>query len=121
MPRCRSLDAALETSMRRAALLVLPIGFLVGGLATPAWAQLGCRAPLKVAEGICVQSCPSGYLDRGRTCEPPTIVQGGPCNPPLKIAAGACVAACPGGYETMAAPASSGGTDALSGEGAPLR
>ena len=84
--------------MRRAALLVLPIGFLVGGLVTPAWAQLGCRAPLKVAEGICVQSCPSGYLDRGRTCEPPTIVQGGPCSPPLKIAAGACVAACPGGY-----------------------
>ena len=80
-------------------LLVLPIQILVGGLATPAWAQLGCRAPLKVAEGICVQSCPSGYLDRGRTCEPPAVVRGGPCNPPLKIAAGACVAACPGGYE----------------------
>ena len=85
--------------MHGPALLVLLIGFLVGGLATPAWAQLGCRAPLKVAEGICVQSCPSGYLDRGRTCEPPRIVQGGPCKPPLKIAAGACVAACPGGYE----------------------
>ena len=96
---CLEAVPALEVTMRRSALLVLPIGFLVGGLATPAWAQLGCRAPLKVAEGICVQSCPSGYLDRGRTCEPPRIVQGVPCKPPLKIAAGACVAACPGGYE----------------------
>ena len=107
----------MEASMRRPALLVLPIGFLVGGLVTPAFAQLGCRAPLKVAESICVQSCPSGYLDRGRTCEPPMIVQGGPCNPPLKIAAGACVAACPGAAtRTVAAPVSTGGTDAFSGE-----
>lgn len=84
--------------MRRFAPVVL-IGSLVVGLPTPAYAQLGCRPPLKAAAGICVASCPSGFQDRGRTCEAPTILQGGACNPPLKIAAGACVAACPGGYE----------------------
>jgi hypothetical protein len=88
-------------------LTALLIGSLLGGLATPVFAQRSvCRSPLKLAGGVCVASCPSGTVDLGRTCEPSTfagqrtILAGeAGCVPPLKVVAGACVASCPGGYE----------------------
>ena len=71
----------------------------------------GCQPPLKWRGGICVESCPAGYRDTGRRCEPMRAVSAGEyCVPPLKMASGACVVSCPGGMEDMGRACASRGT-----------
>ena len=66
---------------RRFALLALALL----GAASPAVAQRfddsrfadNCRPPLKFVAGACVERCPAGYEDRGRSCEYRSMGGGG--------------------------------------------
>src|SRR5918993_3012720 len=58
----------------------------------------GCQPPLKWRGGTCVESCPAGYRDMGRRCEPMRAVSAGEyCVPPPKTASGAWVGSRPRG------------------------
>src|ERR671913_1103374 len=93
--------------MQPGVLRFVLIGTFVSGLwalVTAASAQptaatpRGCQPPLKWRGGTCVESCPAGYRDMGRRCEPMRAVSaGGDCVPPLKTASGAGVVSRPRG------------------------